>query len=494
MTRTIELAIATGADALTCDLRPMPSTYPQGIEAQALGASSFRRRYNIKYAYLTGAMYKGIASKELVVAIGQAGLMGFLGTGGMTLDEIDRDILFIQRKLARGKSYGMNLICNLNNPQTEMDTVELFLRRDVACIEAAAFMRITPALVYYRVSGLDQGADGAIRCRHRIIAKVSRPEVARAFLSPPPADILEKLLAASRITAEQRELAARIPMSHDICVEADSGGHTDQGVAAVLLPAIQALKERTEKDRQYDEHIHVGLAGGIGTPQAAVAAFMLGADFILTGSINQCTVEAGTSDCVKDLLEGIDIQDTDYAPAGDMFELGAKVQVLKKGVFFPARANKLFMLYSHYDSWDAIPEKIRSQIEGKYFQRSFAEVWREVREYHARKGQRATLEKAESNPKHKVALVFRWYFGYTSKLALCGDERNRVDFQVHTGPALGAFNQWVKGSALQPWRNRHVDQIAEKLMQESAEILDGRIRRLCVAAARQSAEEAALHR
>lgn len=53
----------------------------------------------------------------------------------------------------------------------------------------------------------------------------------------------------------------------------------------------------------------------------------------MTGSINQCTVEAGTSDDVKDLLQQLNIQDTDYAPAGDMFEMGAKIQVMKKGVF-----------------------------------------------------------------------------------------------------------------------------------------------------------------
>lgn len=469
--------------------QPFPPEYPARIAPESLGAESFRRRYNIKYAYLTGAMYKGIASKELVVAMGEAGLLAFLGTGGMTLNEIERDIFFIQRKL-RGKSYGMNLICNLSYPQTEMDTVELYIRRDITCVEAAAFMQMTPALVYYRVSGLQKGADGAIACRHRIIAKVSRPEVARAFLSPPPADVLTRLLAASRITPEQKELASRVPMSHDICVEADSGGHTDQGVASVLLPAMQILKEETEKKHKYAQRIHIGLAGGIGTPQAAGAAFMMGADFILTGSINQCTVEAGTSDCVKDLLEQIDVQDTDYAPAGDMFELGAKVQVLKKGVFFPARANKLFMLYSHYDSWEAIPEKIRAQIEAKYFQRSFAAVWQEVVEYHARKGHRATLENAQGNSRHKMALCFRWYFGYSSKLAFAGDERNRVDFQIHTGPALGAFNQWVKGSVLESWRNRHVDQIAEKVMQATAEVLDGRIRKLCTPGARMHAGEA----
>lgn len=478
-----ESGFDTAAQSRALDTRCSVSSLRGGIEPEALGATTFRQRYHLRYAYLAGAMYKGVASRELVIAMGRAGLLGFLGTGGLSLDRIERDLDFIRGALP-GAAYGMNLICNINHPQIELDTAELFVKRAITCVEAAAFMRMTPALVYYRVSGLRRRADGEVDCRHRIIAKLSRPEVARAFLSPPPADVVEQLLASSRITAEQKELAQRIPMSHDICVEADSGGHTDQGVATVLLPAVQTIREELEKQHRYWEPVHVGLAGGIGTPQAAVAAFMMGADFILTGSINQCTVEAGTSACVKDLLQSIDIQDTDYAPAGDMFELGAQVQVLKKGTFFPARANKLYMLYSHYDSWPAIPEKLREQIETKYFQKPFAQVWHEVQEHHARKGQHATLAKAQSSSRHQLALVFRWYFAHSSRLALSGDERNRLDFQIHTGPALGAFNQWVRGSQLQSWRNRHVDQIAEKLMQATAELLDGRIRRLGFVGAR----------
>src|SRR6185295_12181791 len=117
--------------------------------------------------------------------------------------------------------------------------------------------------------------------------------------------------------------------------------------------------------------IHVGAAGGIGTPQAAAAALIMGADFILTGSINQCTVEAGTSDAVKDLLQELNVQDTDYAPAGDMFEIGARIQVARRGLFFPARANKLYELYQRHGSLDEIDPKTRQQIQDRYFKRSF---------------------------------------------------------------------------------------------------------------------------
>lgn len=156
-------------------------------------------------------------------------------------------------------------------------------------------MQMTPAIVRYRMKGLTRGLDGNVGIQHRIQAKVSRPEVAEAFMSPEPERVVKKLL---------------------------------------------------------QEKVRIDAAGGIGTPEAASAAFMLGADFIVTGSINQCTVEAGTSESAKDLLQQINVQDTDYAPAGDMFEMGAKVQVIRKGVFFPARANKrLTIKYSAARLW-----------------------------------------------------------------------------------------------------------------------------------------------
>jgi trans-AT polyketide synthase/acyltransferase/oxidoreductase domain-containing protein len=266
-------------------------------------------------------------------------------------------------------------------------------------------------------------------------------------------------------------------MADDLCVEADSGGHTDMGVAYVLMPAMLVLRDEMMKKYNYSKKVRVGAAGGIGTPEAAAAAIIMGAEFLVTGSINQCSVEAGTSDIVKDLLQGINVQDTEYAPAGDMFELGAKVQVLKRGLFFPARANKLYNLYLQYNSLDELDEKTKNQLEEKYFKKSFNDIWEETKEFFA-KADPKELERGERNPKHKMSLVFRWYFGYSTRLALDGVVDRKVDFQVHCGPALGSFNQWVKGTNLEDWRNRHVDEIAEKLMKETADLLNKRFHML----------------
>ena len=46
-------------------------------------------------------------------------------------------------------------------------------------------------------------------------------------------------------------------------------------------------------------------------------------------------------------------------------------------------------------------------IQDKYFRRSFTEVWDETAAYLAA-SKRGELERAESSPRHKMALVFRW--------------------------------------------------------------------------------------
>lgn len=442
--------------------------------AEKFGSKQFKKDYNLKYAYIAGAMYRGVASKELVVAMGKAGFMAFLGTGGLSTDEIEESIRYIQAELLHGEAYGMNLLCNTHNPEKEEELINLYMKYDVRNFEASAYMSMTPALVKLRISGVTKDSTGNIIVKHRIIAKVSRPEIAEQFLSAPPERIVKKLLENGEITKEEAELATYIPMADDICVEADSGGHTDQGVGYVILPAIQKLRDELAKKSRYKNRIRVGLAGGIGTPQAIASAFLMGADFVVTGSINQCTVEAGTSEVVKGMLEQINIQDTAYAPAGDMFEMGAIVQVLKRGVFFPARANKLYELYKNHNSISEIDFETQEQIQKKYFKRSFEEVYNEVKKY----TNSLEIEKAEKNPKYKMALIFRWYFGYATQLALHGDEESKVDYQVHCGPALGAFNQWVKGTDLETWKNRHVDKIAIKLLEEAMELLQSHTKKI----------------
>lgn len=447
------------------------------IAPETLGSAEFRQAHGVSYAYVAGSMVRGIASSQIVIAMARAGFLAFFGTGALTLDKIEAAIREIKAALPNGEPWGMNLLSNAGTPEAEMATVDLFIENGVRRVEASAYMQLSPALVRYRASGLFRGEDGIVRSRTLILAKLSRPEVAALFLSPAPEPIVKNLLAGGLITADQATLLAEIPMCDDLCVEADSGGHTDMGNLATLLPTIIRLRDDHMDRHDFRIPVRVGAAGGIGTPEAAASAFVLGADFILTGSINQCTVEAGTSDTAKDLLQRINIQDTDYCPSGSLFELGSKTQVLKKGVFFPARATKLYDLWRMHDSLDSIDQKTRTQIQEKYFRRSFDDVWEETKGFYQRSAP-AEIAKAENDPKHKMALIFRWYFVHTMRLAAAGGTEQKVDYQIHCGPALGAFNQWVKGTPLEDWRERHVDDIAKRLLAGTARYLDDQMARL----------------
>lgn len=196
----------------------------------------------------------------------------------------------------------------------------------------------------------------------------------------------------------------------------------------------------------------------------------MGADFIMTGSINQCTVEAATSGFVKEMLSETEICDTAYAPSETLFEFGTKVQVLKKGTLFPVRANKLFQIYQQYESLSEIDEETKIQLENVYFNKTFDEIYESIIEK-----QPNLAQKAERNQKYKMLLLFKWYLQRGCLLALEEEEEQKVNFQVHCGPSLGAFNHWVKGTELESWRNRHVDDIGEKMMNETESLLRRRL-------------------
>lgn len=447
------------------------------IRPESLGSAEFRQDYGLRYAYLAGAMFKGIASADLVVRLGRAGLLGFFGAGGCGLDEVEAALTKIGSAPGVDGRFGMNLLASPEDPALERETVALYLRHGVRFVEAASYTAVTAAVVQFRFTGAYRDRDGRPVTPRHAVAKVSRPEVARAFLSPPPAELLARLVREGTLTAAEAEAAAELPVAGDICVEADSGGHTDAGNPYVLIPAMLRLRDQLALRHGYVRRPRVGAAGGLGAPESVAAAFGLGADFVLTGSINQCTPEAGTSDAVKDLLAQMDIQDTAYAPAGDLFELGARVQVLRKGTLFAARANKLHQLYRQLDCLDEVDHATREAIETRYFGATLDQVWEQTRA-HLRAHNPARLERAQRNPKVRMAQVFRWYFAHTTRLALAGETAERANFQVHCGPAMGALNRSVAGTALADWRARHVDVLAELLMTGAAEHLDRTYRSL----------------
>lgn len=439
------------------------------VEPERLGSKAFREAHQVRLAYVVGAMAGGIASVEVVAAAARAGLLGFFGSGGLPLEAVEAALQRLTSELP-ARNYGFNLLHNPVEPQVEERTVDLYLRYGIPVVEASAFMGLTPAVVRYRFHGIRAEPDGSIVCPNRVFAKVSRPEIAEKFLRPPPPELLEALVARGELTREQAQLALKLPVAEDVTAEADSGGHTDHRPLVVLLPSLLALRDRICREQGYAAlgvRPRIGAAGGIGTPVAVHAAFAMGADYVLTGSVNQATVEAGTSPLAKEMLTAASWWEVATGPAPDMFEIGAKVQVLARGSMYAQRAQRLYDLYKGYESLEAIPAEERERVEKQIFRRSLMEVWEETRAYWQQRDA-GQLQRAEREPRHKMALVFRWYLGMTSRWARTGDDDRKRDFQMWCGPAMGAFNEWVRGSALEPLEQRTIARVADALMRGAA--------------------------
>lgn len=429
---------------------------------ERLGDAGFRRDHGLRHALVAGAMANGIGSVEIVVAMARAGLLGVFGAAGLSPERVEEAVDRVQAE-AGDLPHAFNLIHSPAEQALESAVVDLYLRRDVRLVEASAYLDLTPHVVRYRLAGIHATSDGRIVTPRRILAKASRVEVARRFFAPAPPRILAHLVQSGALTDEQARLAEHVPVAGDLTAEADSGGHTDNRPALALLPTMLALRDRCQEEHGYAEPLRVGAAGGIATPASAAAAFALGAGWVLTGTVNQACVESGSSDAVRALLAEAGQADVAMAPAADMFEMGVKVQVLKRGTLFAVRAAKLYELYRSHDSLDALPAGERAQLEDKIFRQPLDRAWADTRRFWLGRDP-AQVERAERDQKHRMALVFRSYLGLSSRWANTGEPSRRIDYQVWCGPAMGAFNEWAKGSFLEDPKERRVATVARNLL------------------------------
>jgi trans-AT polyketide synthase, acyltransferase and oxidoreductase domains len=443
----------------------IPALYPEW-----LGDRSFQETHNVRFSYVGGAMARGIASSDMVIELAKSGMLGFFGAAGLSVDNLEKEIIKIKNNLDKENlSWGSNLIHSPHDIELEEKIVDMYLKYGIRRISAAAFMKMSPNIVYYSSKGLYRDDKGIIRRKNYVFAKISRSEVALHFLSPAPSNILNSLVDKGKITSEEAELAKQVPVAEDITAEADSGGHTDNRPLNALFPIIADLRDRLSSKYQYKTRIRVGAAGSLGTPSAVSAAFALGASYVLLGSVHQSCVESGLCIEGKKLLAKADMADVMMTPSADMFELGVKVQVLKKGTLMGVRGSKLYDLYTRYNSIEDIPDNIRADIEKMIFQMPLNAVWKDTKEFFL-KVEPLQVEKADKDPKYKMALIFRWYLGNSSKWAIIGEPERQMDYQIWCGPAIGAFNNWVKESFLEKPENRKIQQVALNLL-EGASII-----------------------
>ncbi|GAA2513946.1 PfaD family polyunsaturated fatty acid/polyketide biosynthesis protein [Streptomyces gobitricini] len=460
--RGVLLPASTGGPAPRAEAGWSPEGLLPGIYPEWLGDPSFRAAHGLRFPYVVGEMANGIATTTMVAAAARTGMLGVFGAAGLAPDQVRRAVTELRRQLGTGPGWAVNLIHSPGERGMENAVADILLAQGVRTVSVSAFMELTPAVVRLALTGVRRLPDGSVHRPVRVMAKVSRPETARAFMSPAPPELVRALVRDGLLGREEALLADRLPVAEDITAEADSGGHTDNRPLPALLPRLFALRDEIAGRHGYP--VRVGAAGGLGTPQALAAAFAAGAAYVVTGSVNQTATEAGVCEEAREMLAGADLADTVMAPSADMFELGVKVQVLGRGTMFAHRAHFLYRLYERYQSLDDLPEAPRRRLEREVLRASVDEVWRETERFWAARDPRE-VERAEADPRHRMALLFRWYLGQSSRWAITGDGQRRTDFQLWCGPAMGAFNHWVAGSFLADTRARSVAQIGLNLLE-----------------------------
>ncbi|NVB40738.1 PfaD family polyunsaturated fatty acid/polyketide biosynthesis protein [Pseudenhygromyxa sp. WMMC2535] len=449
-----------------------------------LGDPRFAREHGARFNLVGGAMAGGITSVAMVEAFARAGMLAIFGAAGLGLGEVEDAIAGLSTRLL-DRPWGSNLIHSPYEPRLEQAVVDLYLRHGVRTVSASAYLDLTLPLLRYRYAGIGRDAQGRPHAPNRVIAKVSRAEVASKFLAAPAEKWLRALVEAGALSPAQADLAAALPVATDLTAEADSGGHTDKRPALTLVPSMIALRDAAAARCEAAAKIRVGAAGGIGTPWAAAAAFAMGAAYLVTGTINQACVESGTSDTVRARLAEAGEADVTMAPAADMFEMGVELQVLRRGTMFPMRARKLWALYRAYPSLEALPAGERETLEKVVFRKPLAQVWEDTANFwRARDPEQ--LARAQRDPKHQMALCFRAYLGLASRWANRGVVEREADYQVWCGPAIGGFNAWTAGSEFERPAARRVVPISLSLLHGAAVLT--RLSALCAQGVHVGAE------
>jgi trans-AT polyketide synthase, acyltransferase and oxidoreductase domains len=120
---------------------PLVAVLP-AIRPEQLGEQSFCETHSLRFPYVAGEMANGIATTKMVVAMANAGMLGFFGAAGLPLTRINQAVDELEAALGTRKPWGINLIHSPNDPAHEERTVDLFIRREVIRVSASAFRAI----------------------------------------------------------------------------------------------------------------------------------------------------------------------------------------------------------------------------------------------------------------------------------------------------------------------------------------------------------------
>ena len=108
-----EITVCATPTGAALDTVTLPPIYPEW-----LGDRAFSGTHGSRFNYVVGEMARGITTPRMVVAAVRAGCVGFYGSAGLPIDEIECGLRLIKSELPAGQTaWGANLI---HTPQPEV--------------------------------------------------------------------------------------------------------------------------------------------------------------------------------------------------------------------------------------------------------------------------------------------------------------------------------------------------------------------------------------
>jgi PfaD family protein len=124
-------------------------------------------------------------------------------------------------------------------------------------------------------------------------------------------------------------------------------------------------------------------------------------------------------------------------------------------------------LYQRYESIDDIPSQEREKLETTIFKQNLDTIWEECVKFFSERDP-SQIERALQKPRDKMALIFRWYLGLSSRWSNVGEKGREMDYQIWCGPSMGAFNNWARGTYLEAPQNRKVADVSLQILTGAA--------------------------
>lgn len=422
-----------------------------------LGSRSFKEEYETSYAYVVGGIRDGISSVTMMKSLEKGNILGFLGTKGLSLQETQQIIESALREVKQDK-LGVHITCDVLQPEYSDEKLQLIIKYNINRLQISGFQKPTEKLYEYRIHNIRQRENAS----DKLLVCVNNRKATEEFMKPIPKYFIQMQMQLGNIDSKEAEFLSKIPLCDDICIENDGLGVNHFG----WISSFKKLNHDMSESYGMKKRVRIGICGNIGNPQMLAVAFFSGADFVMTSTINQCTLEADTSERVKELLQEAKENDFLFAPTDNLFEFGEKKSILKKGTLYAVRAQKVYDIYLKYSSLEEIPDEQEELLE-YYFGISLEQMYQSI----VRRVSNREKILIGEQPKYKLGVVLKEYLQLCFIQVKIGEKDWEINYGIEVGSELADMNRWLEGTDLETWKQRKVTIIAKRMMDEGADLL-----------------------